>query len=150
GTEIVPQPGRPAPVLFIPRSLVTMILRRYPQLAVLSAAQALYWSCSIIGIALTALVGQHLAPWPLLATLPLALLVLGNLMTVGALARWMQQWGRRRGLQRGALFGIAAGLLAAGAVHVQSFGLFCAAMLLLGAYQASAGFYRFAALDGVD
>ena len=63
-----------------------MILRRYPQLAVLSAAQALYWSCSIIGIALTALVGQRLAPSPLLATLPLALLVLGNLLAVGALA----------------------------------------------------------------
>ena len=127
-----------------------MILRRYPQLAVLSAAQALYWSCSIIGIALTALVGQRLAPSPLLATLPLALLVLGNLLAVGALARWMQQSGRRRGLQRGAVFGIAAGLLAAFAVHAQSYWLFCGSMLLLGAYQASAGFYRFAALDGVD
>ena len=42
-----------------------MMLRRYPQLAVLSAAQALYWSCSIIGIALTAVVGQRLAPSPL-------------------------------------------------------------------------------------
>ena len=127
-----------------------MILRRHPQLAVLSAAQALYWSCSIIGIALTALIGQRLAPSSLLATLPLALLVLGNLLAVGALARWMQQRGRRRGLQRGAVFGIAAGLLAAYAVHAASFLLFCGAMLLLGVYQASAGFYRFAALDGVD
>ena len=127
-----------------------MILRRYPQLAVLSLAQALYWSCSIIGIALTALIGQRLSPWPVLATFPLALLVLGNLMSVGALARWMQQLGRKRGLQRGAAFGIVAGLLAALAVHLQSFALFCAAMVLLGVYQASAGFYRFAALDGVD
>lgn len=127
-----------------------MILRRYPQLAVLSVAQALYWSCSIIGIALTALIGQRMAPWPLLTTLPLALLVLGNLMAVGTLARWMQQLGRARGLQRGAAFGIAAGLLAALAVHLQSFALFCVAMILLGVYQASAGFYRFAALDGVD
>ena len=127
-----------------------MLLRRYPQLAVLSAAQALYWSCSIIGIALTALIGQRLAPWPLLTTLPLALLVLGNLLAVGALARWMQMLGRARGLQRGAWFGVAAGILAAAAIQVQSFALFCIAMVLLGAYQASAGFYRFAALDGVD
>ncbi|QNP48301.1 MFS transporter [Diaphorobacter aerolatus] len=127
-----------------------MILRRYPSLAVLSAAQALYWSCSIIGIALTALVGQRLSPWPMLATLPLALLVLGNLLAVGTIARWMQGLGRRRGLQRGAVFGIAAGLLATLAVHWQNFALFCVAMVLLGAYQASAGFYRFAALEDVD
>jgi hypothetical protein len=44
-----------------------LLPHRYPTLAVLSTAQALYWSCSIIGITLTGLVGQQLAPgrcWP--------------------------------------------------------------------------------------
>lgn len=126
-----------------------MLLKQHPQLLTLSIAQALYWSCSIIGIALTGLVGQRLSPWPVLATLPLTLLVAGNLLSIGPLARWMQRHGRARGLQCGALLGVAAGLLAAWAVVQASFGLFCLAMLLLGGYQASAGFYRFTALDGM-
>lgn len=126
------------------------MLRRYPALGLLSLAQALYWSCSIIGIALTGLMGQKLTPWPVFATLPLTLLVVGNLLAIGRLARWMQQRGRSIGLQRGAALGVLAGLAAAAALHLQSFALFCAAMLLLGGYQASSGFYRFAALDGVD
>ena len=126
------------------------MLFRYPSLGLLCLAQALYWSCSIIGIALTGLVGQWLTPWPWLATLPLTLLVVGNLLTIGKLARWMQQQGRARGLQRGALLGVAAGLVAATALYQRSFVLFCMGMLLLGGYQASSGFYRFAALDGMD
>lgn len=126
------------------------MLLRYPALGLLSLAQALYWSCSIIGIALTGLVGQQLTPWSWLATLPLTLLVVGNLLSIGRLARWMQRHGRARGLQRGALLGMAAGLVAALALYQRSFVLFGAGMLLLGAYQASSGFYRFAALDGVD
>ena len=127
-----------------------MLVRRHPQLLTLSIAQALYWSCSIIGIALTALVGQRLAPWPVLATVPLTLLVAGNLLAIGRLSRWMQRHGRARGLQYGAMMGVAAGLLAAWAVYIGSFALFCSAMVLLGCYQASAGFYRFAALDGME
>lgn len=126
-----------------------MLVKQHPQLLTLSIAQALYWSCSIIGIALTGLVGQRLTPWPVLATVPLTLLVAGNLLSIGQLARWMQRHGRARGLQCGALLGVAAGLLAAWAVVQASFGLFCLAMLLLGGYQASAGFYRFTALDGM-
>lgn len=123
---------------------------RYPKLAVLSTAQALYWSCSIIGITLTGLVGQQLAPWPLLATLPLALLVTGSLLTVGPVARWMARHGPRRGLQRGALLGVAGGLVCTASIHWHSFVLLNLGVLLVGAYQASAGYYRFAALEGVD
>lgn len=123
--------------------------RTYPALAWLSGAQALYWSCSIIGIALTGLLGQQLSPVPWLATLPLTLLVVGNVLAIGPLARWMAQHGRARGLRRGAVLGMLAGLVAVAALYVHSFALLCTAMLLLGGYQASCGFYRFAALDGV-
>ncbi|MEG2049457.1 MAG: MFS transporter [Comamonas sp.] len=127
-----------------------LLLRRYPTLAVLSTAQALYWSCSIIGITLTGLVGQRLAPWPLLATLPLALLVAGSLLTVGPMARWIAQHGPRQGLRRGALLGVAGGVVSATGIHWHSFALFSLGVLLVGAYQASAGYYRFVALEGVD
>ena len=53
-----------------------------PTIRLLFAGQALYWSCSLIGITLTSLVGLQLAPLNALATLPLALLVLGNLLAV--------------------------------------------------------------------
>lgn len=127
-----------------------MLLRRYPALPLLFAAQALYWSCSIIGITLTSLVGRELAAQPWLATLPLALLVAGTLLAVGPVARWMQVHGRRTGLQRGALLGMAGGGVSALGITLGSFACFSLGCMLVGAYQASAGFYRFAALEGVD
>ncbi|MBF9266587.1 MFS transporter, partial [Acidovorax cattleyae] len=79
-----------------------MFLLRHPTLRLLFSAQALYWSCSIIGITLTSLAGLHLAPWTALATLPLALLVLGNLVAVMPLSAAMQRHGRRPALMLGA------------------------------------------------
>ena len=56
-----------------------MLLLTNGSVRLLFIAQALYWSCSLIGITLTSLVGLDLAPLPELATLPLALLLVGNL-----------------------------------------------------------------------
>ncbi|MDM0086827.1 MULTISPECIES: MFS transporter [unclassified Variovorax] len=127
-----------------------MLLLRNASLRLLFFGQALYWSCSIIGITLTSLVGARLAPWPVLATLPLALLVLGNLAAVRPLSMFMQRHGRRRGLMRGAAFGIAGGGVAAAGVVLGSFAVFCAGIACIGVYQASAGYYRYAALEAVD
>lgn len=127
-----------------------MLIQRYPTLAVLCVAQALYWSCSIIGITLTSLIGRQLAAQPWMSTLPLALLVAGNLLAVGPMAHWMQRYGRRTGLQRGALLGMAGGSICAAGIHLDSFAVFSLGCMLVGGYQASAGFYRFAALDGMD
>ena len=126
------------------------LLHRPSDLLLLSTAQALYWSCSIIGITLTGLVGQQLAPWPWLSTLPLALLVAGCLLAVGRTARSLATRGAQRTLQRGALYGVAGGLLSALGISLHSFALFSVGVLCVGAYQASAGFYRFVALDRVD
>lgn len=46
------------------------MLLRNPTLLLLFCGQALYWSCSLIGITLTSLVGVQLAPLNSLATLP--------------------------------------------------------------------------------
>lgn len=74
-----------------------MLLARNPALLILFLAQALYWSCSLIGITLTALIGMQLSPYNSLATLPLALLVLGNLLATHPLSLFMQRHGRRPG-----------------------------------------------------
>lgn len=127
-----------------------MLLMRHPTLLKLFIAQALYWSCAMIGITLTALVGLQLAPSNTLATLPLALLVLGNLLATQPLSLFMQRHGRRPGLMLGASAGVAGGLLSALGVWQADFLLFCFGALPIGIYQASAMYYRFAALEAVN
>jgi len=127
-----------------------MLLVRNPTLLILFLAQALYWSCSLIGITLTALIGMQLSPYNGLATLPLALLVLGNLLATHPLSLFMQRHGRRPGLTLGAAAGILGGLISALGVWLGDFILFCLGALPIGVYQASAMYYRFAALETVD
>lgn len=126
------------------------MLLRNPTLLLLFCGQALYWSCSLIGITLTALVGVQLAPLNSLATLPLALLVLGNLLAVQPLSHFMQRHGRRPGLMLGAGGGVLGGLVCAAGVWTGDFLWFCLGALGIGVYQASAMYYRFAALEAVD
>ena len=127
-----------------------MLLIRNRALLTLFLAQALYWSCSLIGITLTALIGLQLSPYNALATLPLALLVLGNLLATHPLSLFMQRHGRRPGLTLGAAAGILGGLVSASGVWLENFVLFCLGALPIGVYQASAMYYRFAALETVD
>lgn len=127
-----------------------MLLLRNPTLLRLFLAQALYWSCTLIGVTLTALVGLQLAPINILATLPLALLVLGYLLSTQPLSAFMQRRGRRAGLLLGAAAGVFGGLLSALGVWLADFWLFCLGALPIGVYQASAMYYRFAALEAVD
>lgn len=127
-----------------------MLLLRNASVRLLFGGQALYWSCSLIGITLTSLVGLQLAPTNVLATLPLALLVLGNLLAVQPLSLFMQRHGRRPGLMLGAAGGVVGGLISALGVAVGDFTLLCLGALPIGAYQASAMYYRFAALEAVD
>ncbi|WP_271196031.1 MFS transporter [Pseudomonas turukhanskensis] len=126
------------------------MLLRNASVRLLFAGQALYWSCSLIGITLTSLVGLQLAPSNVLATLPLALLVMGNLLAVQPLSLFMQRHGRRPGLMLGAGSGVVGGLICALGVGIGDFALFCLGALPIGAYQASAMYYRFAALEAVD
>ncbi|ARU88378.1 MFS transporter [Pseudomonas sp. M30-35] len=126
-----------------------MALITQPTIARLFICQALYWCCSMIGITLTALIGLQLAPLNILATLPLALLVLGNLLAVQPLSLYMQRNGRRAGLLLGAACGVFGGLISALGVWLGDFSILCLGALLIGAYQASAMYYRFVALEAV-
>ncbi|GHB02138.1 MFS transporter [Modicisalibacter luteus] len=126
------------------------LLLRHPPILRLFLAQALYWSCAMIGILLTSLAGLALAPRESLATLPLALLMLGNLLAIQPLSQLMQRQGRRRGFQFGALAGVIGGLICALGIGQASFLLLCLGSMTLGIYQASAMYYRFAAVESVD
>ncbi|MDQ7995256.1 MAG: MFS transporter [Luteibacter sp.] len=116
----------------------------------LAIAQALAGANSTVIYATGAIVGDRLAPSPALATLPISILVVGmaaSILPAGAIAR---RYGRRPAFILGSAAGVLTGLVAAVAVVVGSFGLFCLSTFLGGAYAAVVLSFRFAAADGVD
>ncbi|GAB4238830.1 MAG: MFS transporter [Methyloligellaceae bacterium] len=114
---------------------------------VLAIAQGLYFIGATILISLGALTGHLLAQDKSLATLPVTAYVVGTLVATIPASHMMRHLGRRTGFQIGALFAVAGTSLAVHAIFERAFWLFCAATLLLGAYQACAQYYRFAAAD---
>ncbi|MCH1909048.1 MFS transporter [Stenotrophomonas sp. Y6] len=115
----------------------------------LSIAQALAGANSTVLYATGAIVGDMLAPVPVLATLPISIFVVGMaacILPAGAIAR---RHGRRTAFLVGTGTGVLTGLLGMLAVIIGSFWLFCLATFLGGGYAAVVLTFRFAAADGV-
>ena len=115
----------------------------------LAIAQALAGANATIVYATGAVLGLTLSPDPALATLPITVFVVGMAactLPAGAVAR---RYGRRAAFLGGTGCGVAAGLVAALAVVLGSFPLFCAGTFLGGAYAAVVLSFRFAAADCV-
>ncbi|RVU84677.1 MFS transporter [Leucothrix sargassi] len=119
----------------------------HPKIIALMLAQSCFMFSGLISISLSSIIGMKLAPHESLATLPFGLLNLGALLFAYKLSLIMQQYGRRTGLRLGAAAGTLAALLAMLALSINSFYIFCFACFLLGIYQASAMYYRLAAMD---
>lgn len=113
----------------------------------LTATQALFQTTSIMVMTLSGLVGLMLAPDRSLATLPIALMVVATATCLIPASLLMQRYGRRTGFLVGTALGALAGFLGAYAITRGDFVLFVVANMLVGAYQAFAQFYRFAAAD---
>jgi len=75
---------------------------------------------------------------------------LGTLVTTVPASKWMARSGRRRGFVAGALLGALGGLVAASGIHAGSLVVLSLGTLLIGANQAFAQFYRFAAAEVSD
>ncbi|MCW8193677.1 MFS transporter [Proteobacteria bacterium 005FR1] len=115
---------------------------------ILVISQTLYMVASITVMTLSGVVGLQLSPEPGLATLPIAMMTLGTLLSTLPASLFMKRVGRRTGFLTGAsLGGLGGGLLSFAAVAGESFWLFCLGNLLLGLYQGFAMYYRFAAAD---
>jgi MFS family permease len=115
----------------------------------LSIAQALAGANAVVVYATGAIVGDQLAPSPVLATLPISIFVVGMaacILPAGALAR---RHGRLAAFLAGTGAGVLAGLLAMCAVLLGSFWLFCLSTFFGGGYAAVVLSFRFAATDGV-
>ena len=116
----------------------------------LAVGQALMLSAIVMSMALGAVLGGALAPDRSLATLPIAVMVIGTAIASLPAALLMRRYGRRPGFLVGALLGIAGSALAALGLIERSFALFVVGHLLLGSYQGFANYYRFAAVEATD
>jgi len=117
--------------------------------AVLSAAQALAASAGPFVMLAGGIVGESLAPSPLLATLPITALVVGLAAAAVPVALLIRRVGRRAGFVIGAAVSAAGALAAARATSAGSFAGFCAATFVMGAAGACVQQYRFAAAESV-
>ena len=93
------------------------------------------------------LAGKSLSPNPCLATLPITATVFGSMMAARPLSNFMQAHGRRAGFWLGTLAAALGALIAAAGLYAHNFILFIIGSLLIGVYQSSQGFFRFAAMD---
>lgn len=116
----------------------------------LALCQSLSVSCTLILGLLGGIVGAAIAPAPALATLPISCGIVGTAATTIPAALLMQRLGRRRGFTIGTLVAAVSGLLAAAAIALGHFGMFCVAGFGIGAHMAFAQHYRFAAAESVQ
>ena len=115
----------------------------------LAVAQALSMTSMNVNIINTALVGVLLAPVAWLATLPLSLQFLSSMLVTLPASLLMSRFGRRPVLIAGVLISSLSTLCLGVAVVIASFPLFCAGGMGLGAAMGIAGYYRYAAADGL-
>jgi MFS family permease len=120
------------------------------QVLLLSAAQALFQTASVLVMTVGGLAGGLIAPHPQYATAPIAAMFLGTALATTPASMWMARAGRRAGFVAGAVLGTLGGLIAAFGIFAGSLLVLCAGTLLVGAYQGFAQFYRFAASEVSD
>src|SRR5690606_11913572 len=85
----------------------------YQQVVLLSAAQALFQTVSVLVMTVGGLAGSQLAPEPWLATAPIASMFLGTATATVPASMWMARAGRKLGFIAGATAGVLGGLIAA-------------------------------------
>ena len=117
------------------------------QVLILAIAQAIFQTASTLVMTVGGLAGARLAASAALATLPIGTMFLGTALMTFPASMWMVRAGRRPGFVAGALFGVAGGLIAAFGIWTDSLALLSFGTFLVGAYQAFAQFYRFAASE---
>ncbi len=114
---------------------------------VLAVAQALYGSTTTALVVTAGLIGSQLAPNAFWATMPMTAMIVGTALTTYPQSLLMRRIGRRTGFILAALVGSAGALTGATGIFLRRFELVLLGALLIGVYQASSSYYRFAAAD---
>jgi MFS family permease len=118
--------------------------------AYLTVAQAFGQIVTTMILVTTALVGNMLATDKALATLPHALGWVSLALVAIPVSQMMRRVGRRAGFMTGAAIGIVGALIAAGGIFANSFWLYAAGTIVIGAFNASNQLYRFAAAEAAE
>ena len=119
----------------------------YRRVLLLSLCQALLLTHTVTFSAINGLVGFHLAPSPVLATLPIAIFVVGIAVTTFPASIVMRRIGRKNGFTIGMLLAMASALICVLALQIHSFPLLCFGTAIGGMYSAIGQYYRFAAAE---
>jgi MFS family permease len=119
----------------------------YRDIFLLACCQALLLANSSGLITMNGLVGYTLADTKTLATLGVTTYVLASAVATMPASLWMARVGRRAGFMAGAFANIAGCVLAAFAIGLGSFALYCVATAAMGVYTAFGLQYRFAAAE---
>ena len=119
----------------------------YRNIFLLATCQALLLTNAAGLISMNGLVGYSLVDIKTLATLGATTYVLGSALSTMPMSLWMAKVGRRRGFMAGALINVAGCAIAAAALSLGSFPLYCLATAVIGIYNAVGLQYRFAATE---
>ncbi|MXN17895.1 MFS transporter [Pseudooceanicola sp. GBMRC 2024] len=132
-----------------PATPMTTPDRLPPSVYLLMCAQALAGALPPIMVSLGGLIGQTLAPSPLLVTLPVSMFMIGTCLATVPVAMLIRQFGRRNVYLAGALVATCGALLCMEGVLKGNFALLCAGALLFGLNIACVQSYRYAAAQAV-
>ncbi|MEM6421503.1 MAG: MFS transporter [Pseudomonadota bacterium] len=124
--------------------------RAWTVVAILGWAQSVLGAMMPMHFILGGLAGNLLAPDPILATLPISVVVIAAMASAPILSGFMGRYGRRAGFLVAAIAGMVGLWLASVAIGERSFGLFLGGSALIGLYMAGHNFYRFAAADAAS
>ncbi|MDP6969071.1 MAG: MFS transporter, partial [Gammaproteobacteria bacterium] len=116
----------------------------------LCLAQVFAFTGTNVTIFLGGIIGSLLAPSPVLATLPVALMIVGVTSGTIPAAMLMSTHGRRFGFISAAIFASGAALLGAWAIASSHFWVYCLACYGMGLSVAFVQQYRFAAAESVS
>ncbi|QBY00630.1 MFS transporter [Rhodophyticola sp. CCM32] len=121
--------------------------RAIRNVVVLVAAQAILGSQITMIFVVGGLAGLMIAPTPILATLPISMIVFGSMTTAPWLSAVMQRFGRRTGFFIGAIGGGLGSMIAGTGLYIDSFPILLIGSYFTGIYMSAQGFFRFAAAD---
>ncbi|MGF1528289.1 MAG: MFS transporter [Candidatus Competibacterales bacterium] len=123
--------------------------REVRNVLLLALCQGLAISAIAITVTVSALAGLQLAPAPGFVTLPYGIMATVTACATIPMSLFMGRVGRRGGFGLGSLMGATGARVVAMAVIRDDFVLYCAGHALMGLFQATAPYFRFAATEAV-
>jgi len=112
-------------------------------------AQALMGSIGPVVVFVGGFVGLKLAPSPVLATLPIACMIVGIACYMLPAVKLLATIGRKKGFLLAASWGLINCLITSYAIYLQHFWMFCFAIFNFGFMIANSQQFRFAAMESV-